>query len=385
MTTHHQLPSTADLDRLSARTEHAVTIYVPTSPNPRERGVSQTAVKSAFDDAVRRLRQDGASHALVETLRAQWQAVDRDTDLWGSLSSSLALFLAPEVNEVFVLPNSLEPQSQLADHFDLGQLLRSVTFPHEAYALTLSANSWGLWHATAKARIAPLEIAGDHPSDAAAATNRESIRSRDKNRGLVGDEGKKTLLDAYAHRVAEAVTTELNRRSVAADTPFFVFGADPLLSQFTERFDRAVIQVKGAAERLTADHLDEQVRHRLDEVYAERANDRLHAVADTVSGGLVATDLGDIARAATQGMVHTLLFNFTVDIYGRIDEVSGAVERVAEGERTLPDGAPAYDLLSQIAVLVLRQGGDVLALRDDEVSHPIWNSVAVAQLRGTLG
>lgn len=385
MTTHHQLPSSEDLDRLSARTEHAVTVYVPTSPNPQERRVSQTTVKSAVDDAIRRLKQDGAPHAVVEKLRAQWESVDRDSELWGTLSSSLAIFLAPDINEVFVLPNSLLPQSQLADYFDLGQLLRSVTFPHEAYALTLSANGWGLWHATTEARIIQVELDGDHPEDAADATNRDSIRGRDKNRGLVGDEGKKTLLDAYARRVAEAVTDELNRRRPAADTPFFVFGVEPLLSQFTEHFGRKVIQVQGAAERLSPDQLDEGVRRELGRVHAERADARLHAIADTVSSGLVATELDDIATAATRGLVHTLLFNFTVDIYGRIDEAAGTVERVGPGQQALTGGDAAYDLLSQIALMVLRQGGTVLAVRDDEVSHLIWNSVAVAQLRAPLG
>jgi len=384
MTTHHELPTSDDLELLSARTEHAITIYLPTSPNPQERSVARTALKSAFDDAVRRVKEDGAKHGLLESLRAQWQAVDQDQDLWGTLSSSLAIFLAPDVNEVFVLPNNLEAQSQLSDHFDLGQLLRSVTFPHEAYALTLSANSWGLWHATAHARIAPLELEGDYPTDAADATNRETIRGRDKNRSLVGDEGKKALLDKYAHRVAEAVTTELNRRKVGAGTPFFVFAVEPLLSQFTERFDRAVIQVPGAAERLAADQIDDQVRRGLDGHFAEQVNARLSRIADTVSSGLVATDLVDISKAAARGLVDTLLFNFTLDVYGRIDDVSGALERVAEGERTLPDGSPAYDLLSQIAVRVLRQGGTVFAVRDDEVSHLLWNSVAVAHLRGTL-
>lgn len=263
MTTHHELPTSADLELLGAQTEHAITIYVPTSPSPQGRGVAQTAVKSAFDDAVRRLKQEDASHGLIETLRGQWQSVDQDSDLWGTLSASLAIFLSPEVNEVFVLPNNLEAQTQLSDHFDLGQLLRSVTYPHEAYALTLSANGWGLWHATAEARTAPLELEGDYPTDAADATNRESIRGRDKNRALVGDEGKKTLLDAYVHRVAEAVTTELNRRGVNAATPFFVFGADTLLNLFTDHFDRPAIQVHGAAERLTAHEIDDRVRERL--------------------------------------------------------------------------------------------------------------------------
>lgn len=385
MTTHHQLPSSDDLARLSARTEHALTIYVPTSPSPQERSVSQTAVKSAVDDAVRRLKLDGAPHAVVEQLRAQGDAVHRDSDLWGSLSSSLAIFLSPEVNEVFVLPNSLVPQSQLADYFDLGQLLRSVTFPHEAYAVTLSANGWALWHATAEARITPLDLQGDSPTDAADATNRDTIRGRDKNRGLVGDEGKKVLLETYAHRVSEAVTAELNRRRVATETPFFLFGVEPLVSQFAERFQRQVIQVPGAAERLGADQLDERVRQGLGREYADRVTARLHTIADTVSSGLVATDLVDIATAASRGLVDTLLFNFTVDIYGRIDEVTGAVERAGDGERVLPGGSAAYDLLSQIAVMVMRQGGTVLAVRDDEVSHLIWNSVAVAQLRAPLG
>lgn len=384
MTTHHGLPTADDLQLLSGRTENAITIYVPTSPNPRERSVSQVAVKSAFDEAIRRLKQEGSKHALIEALRAQWQAVDQDAALWGKLSSSLAIFLAPEVNEVFVLPNRLEPQHQLSDHFDLGQLLRSVTFPHEAYALTISSSNWTLWHATAHGRIAPVELEGDYPTDAADATNRDSIQGRGMNRKLVGDEGKKTLLDQYARRVAEAVTAELTKRTISRSTPVFVFGAEPLLSQFAEHFDRDVIKVQGAADAIQSDQLDEQVRHGLDRHYAEQANDQLTRIANALSSGLVATDLAEIARAANRGLVDTMLFNFTVDIYGRIDEVTGELQRAADGEQSFGNGTPAYDLLSQLALMVLNQGGRVLAIRDSEVSHELWNSVAVANLRAGI-
>lgn len=385
MTTHHGLPTADELKRLSARTENAITIYVPTSPNPRERSVSQVAVKSAFDEAIRRLKQEGSKHALIEQLRAQWQSVDQDSALWGKLSSSLAIFLAPEVNEVFVLPNRLEPQHQLADYFDLGQLLRSVTFPHEAYALTLSAKNWTLWHATAHERIAPLDLQGDYPADAADATHRESIQGRGMNRKLVGDEGKKTLLDQYAHRVAEAVTAELKKRGVARSTPFFLFAADPLLTLYVEHVDRDVIKVAGAADAQQADQLDEQVRQGLDRHYAEQANAHLDRIANAVSSGLVATDIAEISRAATRGLVDTMLFNFTVDIYGRIDQVSGDVQRAADGAQSFGNGTPAYDLLSQLALQVMNQGGRVIAVRDSEVSHDLWNSVAVARLRGGIG
>ena len=383
MTTHHGLPTADELKRLSARTDNAITIYVPTSPNPRERSVSQVAVKSAFDDAIRRLKQEGSKHALIEQLRAQWQAVDQDAGLWGKLSSSLAIFLAPEVNEVFVLPNQLEPQHQLADYFDLGQLLRSVTFPHEAYAVTLSAKNWSLWHATAEERIAQVELEGDYPTDAAEATHRESIQGRGMNRKLVGDEGKKALLDQYAYRVAEFVGKELTRKGVGRDVPLFVFAADPLLTQFSEHVDRDVIQVAGAADALQADQLDEQVRHGLDQHYARQANAELDRIANMVSAGLVATDLAEISQAATRGLVDTMLFDFTVDIYGRIDETSGDLQRL-DAEVTFDNGAPAYDLLSQLALMVLNQGGRVIAVRNSEVSNTVWNSVAVASLRGAI-
>ena len=98
---------------------------------------------------------------------------------------------------------------------------------------------------------------------------------------------------------------------------------------------------------------------------------------------LVATDLAEISQAATRGLVDTMLFDFTVDIYGRIDETSGDLQRL-DAEVTFDNGAPAYDLLSQLALMVLNQGGRVIAVRNSEVSNTVWNSVAVASLRGAI-
>jgi len=56
------------------------------------------------------------------------------------------------------------------------------------------------------------------------------------------------------------------------------------------------------------------------------------------------------------------------------------------GEVTLAtdENPDAYDLLSRIGMLVLAGGGEVIAVRRDEVSAGIWNGAAVAHLRYPL-
>ena len=90
--------------------------------------------------------------------------------------------------------------------------------------------------------------------------------------------------------------------------------------------------------------------------------------------GLVATDVADIARAAVAGAVSTLVYNFTVDILGRLDDTTGEVSYGDDG----------YDLLSRIAVIVLDKDGEVIAARPEEITADIWNNTAVAALRFPL-
>ena len=384
MTVHHEIPTDEDLQRLEEPASHAITLYVPTSPVPSDRRANQVALKSAFDAAVREVKGNDSTAAEVAGLREQWRQVDEDPELWGELATSLAVFLTPEWNEVYVLPNRLEAESQVSNRFDLGQLLRSVTYPHEAYALTLSANGWTLWQATAEQRIAPVELVGDHPEDLDEVANQDLEGGGQRNLQRIGDYDHSEYLSRYAVKVAGAVAFELDRREVKSDVPFFVFATEPLLGLFADRFRRDVVRVPGAPDALGADHLDAVVRAGLDEVYTGLADAELSRVADVASAGLAETDLSVIARAAIIGAVHTLLFDFSVEHFGRVDANTGEVHWAPEGARSFEDGTPAYNVVSRVAVLVLAQGGRVFAVRDSEVSNPIWNSVAVARLRHAL-
>ena len=106
MTTHHQLPTAADFHALEGDFDGAVSVYLETSPTPAGRERAQVALKSGFDTALRRLEEHGVDRGVREQIVAGRDAILGDGGLWGTLSRSLAVFVAPGVAEVFVLQSS---------------------------------------------------------------------------------------------------------------------------------------------------------------------------------------------------------------------------------------------------------------------------------------
>lgn len=371
----YHLPTVDDLVRLGEPQTNAVTVYLPTSPTPVGREQAATGVKSAIDKSLRKLRSTGADAGELDAIRQQWEALAQDPALWSRLSGSLAIFLSNENSEEFVLPNTLETQSQAGEYFDLGQLVRAVTGSQDAFALTLSSNGWNLWKASADTRAVELELGGEYAADAADANNRMTVRGRKHIHRLVGDEGRKAMLERYARTVSDAMRAELGKLDPNANKPVFVFAVDPLLSMIQgEGLPWRLVSVPGSPDNLRPDQIDQAVRERIGAVASERVSARAETIGDGFATGLAAKDLAQIARAAARGAVSTLIYDFTVDVLGTMDDTTGEITFDEDG----------YDLLSRIAIQVLKTGGLAIAVRPEEVKAEIWNGQVLAQLRHKL-
>ncbi len=371
----YHLPTVDDLVRLGEPQTNAVTVYLPTSPTPVGREQAATGVKSAIDKSLRKLRSTGADAGELDAIRQQWEALAQDPALWSRLSGSLAIFLSNENSEEFVLPNTLETQSQAGEYFDLGQLVRAVTGSQDAFALTLSSNGWNLWKASADTRAVELELGGEYAADAADANNRMTVRGRKHIHRLVGDEGRKAMLERYARTVSDAMRAELGKLDPNANKPVFVFAVDPLLSMIQgEGLPWRLVSVPGSPDNLRPDQIDQAVRERIGAVASERVSARAETIGDGFASGLAAKDLAQIARAAARGAVSTLIYDFTVDVLGTMDDTTGEITFDEDG----------YDLLSRIAIQVLKTGGLAIAVRPEEVKAEIWNGQVLAQLRHKL-
>ena len=372
---HYELPTRADLLELGAPRVDALSIYLPTEPTPAGRDRAFTAAKSAVDEAIRALRSAGGSHAQQESLREQWNVVAEDKELWGQLANSLVIFMAPGFVDEYVLPNTFERHSFFGGRFDLGPLVRAVTTPQQAFALTLSSNGWNLWHATESSRAAEFPMAGEHAVDVADATNRTSARGRQLLRRLGGDEGQKVLLDRYAQVVAGAVRDELARVDPTSEVPLFVFANEPLASMVVAHgLPGDVVGVRGAADELRPDQIDQAIRERIGEITKRRLSETADQIGDGFAAGLASTDVAQVARAAALGAVRTLFYTFNDDVLGVLDDETGAISFDPNGE----------DLLVAIALLVLANGGEVHAVRADEIDAEVWNGRLLAGLRHRL-
>lgn len=369
----HDYPTTNELLELGTPRQHAVTIYA--QANAAQLDLARTTVKSAMDRAVRTMRADGAHHPLEAAFHDQIAKVLADEG-WRRLSRSVAIFVTPDNYEMFVLPNDLENQMQVGTYFDVGQLVRAVAAPQDAYALTLSADGWNLWRATGADIATEMDVDDEGITDVADATNRATIRGRMHARRLHGDSGTKQLLEAYAKRVHEAVVKAVDAQDPQAQRPLFVFAADTLLDMYRniDRGWRELVPVHGNPDELTAVQIDARIRESLSGINSRRANDTVERIGDGLTKGLVATDLVDIARGAVTGNIDTLVYDFTVDVLGRLDDETGEVTYADNG----------YDLLSRIAVWVLQTGGRVIPVRSLDIISEIWNGTATARLRYPL-
>lgn len=371
----YQLPDTADLIRLGEARADALTVYVSTEPGAASRDRAQTAVKSAVDDAARQMREAGRSQAQQDALRARWANVLADFRLWGSLSRTLVVFLSPDDDETYVLPNQLNSETHFGDYFDVSQLIRAVTTPQRAFALTVSPGGWNLWEASATTRATELELVDDHPVDAADATNRMTIRGRQHNRRLVGDEGTKLLLERYAKQVGDGVTAELRHHDAGGKVPLFVFGNDPVSGLVRNNLPgREVVAVMGAADDLTPTRIDEAIRSRIGELTNKALNEKAERILNGFTAGLAVGDFAQLGRAAVAGAVRTMLFDRNNNVRGLLDP--------ATGEVSIDDAGT--DLLSRIAVEVLRNGGEVVAVGPDDITAQGWNGTVLAGLRHSL-
>jgi len=372
---HHELPTVDDLLRLGATRSDSLSVYLPTEPTPRGRELAFTTVKSAVDAGIRELRAQGRPNGVQELFRVKWQSLAEDDALWGNLSRSLVVFIAADLVEEYVLPNEFAPRTSLGTHFDLAPLVRAVTTPQAAFALTLSSDGWNLWRATESARVSEVEVVGDHPDDAADATNRMSIRGRKLLRRLGGDEGQKVLLERYAQVVAGAVGAELGRIDPQASLPLFVFANDPLGSMFlSQDLPWSTEWVRGAPDELRPDELDQAIRERIGSHNTVTLSDRADEIGNGFASGLAVIDVAQAARAAVAGAVGTLIYELDTDVKGSLDASTGAIEFDPDGD----------DLLTQIALEVLRNGGEVRAVRDGEITAEIWNGRLLAGLRHPL-
>jgi len=352
------IPTRAQLDGLlAARVPSSVSIYLPTNPSSGG-DAERIALKNLAGEAVRQLQLAGAGRKDIVAIEEEVADLIDDDEFWRYQARSLAVFLTPTRSTTYRLPHRLTSMVEVSDRFHLKPLLRALTFPHTAFVLALSLGSVRLLEIAPELEPATVAVP-DLPSDVASAVGKSSIRDRAPSRKIQGSEGQKTRMRQYARQIDQALRPLLS----GLDVPLILAATEPLDSIYrsVSTYPHLVAtSLPGNPDSNSDAELAASARLVLDDLYAAELRTIQETYAHRLAQRRASADIADIARAATYGLVDTVLVDIDEIVPGSIDE-NGAV--------TLDDTDDAvnYGVVDEIARRVWLNSGKVLAVRRDDI------------------
>jgi hypothetical protein len=356
---HTDVPTRAQLDLLlAARERSSVSIYLPTDPSSSGEA-ERIELRNLARQASEQLEQAGAPRGEIAAIDDELADLVDDDEFWRYRARSLALFLTPTTSTTFRLANNLTAAVEVSDRFHLKPLLRAVTFPHTAFVLALAQNSVRLLEIAPDLDPAEIKLS-DLPTDVASSAGKSSIRDRAPSRRIQGSEGQKTRMRQYARRIDEALRPLLN----GLDLPLILAAAEPIASIYRSVNSYPHLleaTLPGNPEGMSDGELAASARGVLDDLYASELRETQATYALRASQRRASSDIADVARAATYGLVDTVLVDIDEVVPGYLDEESGAVTF----DET--DDAVNYGVVDEIARRVWLNGGKVLAVRRDDI------------------
>lgn len=341
-----------------ARTDACVSIYVPTTPLTQHIGASRIEYGNLVKNALGQLNEAAFDKRRLSQLEDGLVMLAEDADFWRLQANSLAVLATPDRVLTYRLANKLNAICEVSDRFHLKPLLRAVTFSHEAFVLALSENQVRVFEVLADAPPNPIKVDG-LPKDAASYARKATLNDRTAAGRIQGSEGQRVRHLQYLRAIDAALRPVLSGRT----TPLIIAAVDPLASLF--RIVNTYPHLLPAGLNLSPDAVkDGEIAERavplLDMAHAD-ALKQARAMFDTRSGqGRTATDLTDVARAATYGAVDVMFADIDEVLPGTIDD---------DGLVTLASRASAstYGVVDEIAARVLRSGGRVMAVRRADI------------------
>ncbi|WP_010202244.1 baeRF11 domain-containing protein [Salinibacterium sp. PAMC 21357] len=360
------------------RNDGSVSLYLGSGagdsspPIGRDSDVARLALRSAATAALAQLTKIDLDSAERQKISESLESLDNDRDFWETPARSIAVFVSPENMRAFRLRNELPNHTAVGDRFDIGPLLRATSFTHSGYVLAVTEGDVRLLALHPDASIHLVDLP-NLPADVAETLETTDTDGRFDRRRATGALGPKVEQRRYCSAVQDAVLDRIGDSAL----PLVLAASSDLEAAYREVNSYRGLLEHGIAANpssLSASDLEKRGREAVKKHFDDELASWRESFGTMRANGHASSQLTDVARAASAGLVDTLLFDLASVEEGSIDE-SGAVTFAAEPSPT------TYGLVDEIAVRVLRTGGTVRAVRLEDLPD---DKPVAAIFRGAL-
>ena len=367
---HVDVPTRDELDLFAELIEPGlVTILLPTTPVTAQAQADRIQLKNLGAEAVARLTELGVRSAseVAEIADEIADLVDDDT-FWAHQSHGLAVIIVADHVWTLRLPVPVGPSVHVGDRVPLMPLLAAASQPRECLVLALAEGSVRLIDVAVDLPPSVVRVP-DLPTSAADEAGKASIGDRSHSGRLVGSEGKRTHIRAYAR----AVDAALRPVVTGSGLPLVLAAAEPVRSIYRAANsypDLLAEAIETNPDRSSDDELAAEARGVLTREHQAQVAGYAELVERRRSQSRVASDLAELAQAAVRGAVDTLFVADGHSVAGSVDADTGALTLDTDG-----------DAIDDLCRLVLRTAGSVVVVSADAVPDGV-PVVAVLRFAG---
>jgi len=358
---------------LAKREAPCLSLYQPTHRSFPERQQDPIRFKHLLRELEDSLKQQGRGDQ-AKALLKPFQDLMNDPDFWNSNRDGLAVFGAVDYFEVFRLQRSVPELAVANDRMHLKPLLRIAQSADRYQILAITLNSVRLFEGN-RDGIDEVRLGDGVPKTLEEALGRDLTEkgqtgfpqgySRASERGdpmqvESGGAGRQDEIDRDRERFFREVDRAiLEHHSRKSRLPLILAALPEHQFHFRKLSHNEFMLSEGIesdASLLSHDELRQRSWMVMQPRYLKRLEGFINQYGVSHGQGLATDQLEQIGQATLEGRVATLLVEAERQIPGVVDKQQGKAVAVEDDTATTPD------LLDELTIWTLEQGGEVIAV-----------------------
>lgn len=378
MTVHEPFTRQALAELLAFDAQPSLSLYMPTHRTPAER--SQDPIR--YKNLVRQLQsllQERYPEQDAEPLIQPFLTLEKDPSFWRSNGDGIAVFGTRDYFKVISVHQPLPEGVFVNSHPALKPLLCLEPSLERYQILCLTRDEVWMYEGSSR-QLEKIELAPQVPRNQNDALGSElTPRNQQGHPGGYGRSGERG--DSMTHEFAgggkqDEINVDRERFFRAVDKAIEEHHSQPsglpmMLAALPENqaVFRAVSHnqqllpqgINSDPSLLSVEELTAQCARLIQAIHEDRLINALNRYGIAVGQGLAGARLDDIANAAFEGRVALLLVEADRQVPGTLDKNKGKLILDKSGNEHAPD------VLEELILVVLRQGGEVVMLPPEHV------------------